>query len=162
MGEVLKRFILFAALVASASAFAGDPFPSSPDPRLTPGSLCGKSSNYRYPERISYCPRDVDSNEKREIIARYDRQLGTRIGWMNRAEFKIDHYIPLCMGGGNELENLWPQHMSVYAHTDPIEELACKKMAEGRLRQADAIKAIRRAKADPQNASVIYDQLKHL
>jgi len=83
------------------------------------------------------------------IIRTYDIELGYDIGRMNRQDFKIDHYIPLCMGGSNETSNLWPQHKSVYFYTDRLEEAACTKMREGRLIQARAIDLIREAKADP-------------
>jgi hypothetical protein len=65
---------------------------------------------------------------------------------MPRGKFKIDHYIPLCMGGSNERANLWPQHESVYTITDPLEQALCAKMSEGKLLQSAAIDLIRQAK----------------
>ena len=52
----------------------------------------------------------VASDEKRDIIATYDKARGFHIGQMQRSQFKIDHYIPLCAGGSNDRDNLWPQH----------------------------------------------------
>ena len=65
---------------------------------------------------------------------------------MDRMKFKIDHFIPLCMGGSNDKSNLWPQHESVYKITDPLEPAMCNKMAEGKLLQAEAIDLIKYAK----------------
>jgi len=65
---------------------------------------------------------------------------------MDRKDFKIDHFIPLCAGGSNDPSNLWPQHKSVYEITDPVEPLICAKMAAGKLDQAYAIKLITTAK----------------
>jgi hypothetical protein len=135
-------------LVGSANLTLAADYPVSPDPRLTPGSLCDRPSEKRYPEGIPYCARRVSSETKREVMVEYDRQLGFRVTQMNRQVFKIDHYIPLCMGGSNEDQNLWPQHESVYAVTDPLEGPMCEKMAKGKLRQSEAVELIKRAKAD--------------
>lgn len=129
---------------------------------MTPGSVCKNPSRYRYPEKIAYCERDVHSSLKREIIAEYDRKLGYRIQSMDRQAFKIDHYIPLCMGGSNRPDNLWPQHRSVYEVTDPLEQVLCEKMALGDIRQAQAIDLIRQAKNDLDKASEIFDYVQGL
>ncbi|QLY27154.1 HNH endonuclease signature motif containing protein [Bdellovibrio sp. KM01] len=138
-------FVLFAILVASVTSHAQEQFPIGPDHNLTPGSLCSRPSEHRYPEGINYCERDVDSDVKRGRFAAYD-QLGFRTRQMDRQAFKIDHYIPLCMGGSNNIDNLWPQHKSVYEITDSLEQLLCQKMAEGKLLQKDAVRIIVQAK----------------
>jgi hypothetical protein len=88
----------------------------------------------------------VTFETKDMLIRLYDRELGYHIQTISRDEFKIDHYIPLCAGGSNDTSNLWPQHKSVYEITDPVEPLVCKKMSAGKLKQADAVKLIVRAK----------------
>lgn len=115
---------------------------------MTPGSLCNSPDELRYPERIKYCQRSVDRDVKQAIIRDYDQKLGYAIESMPRYDFKIDHLIPLCAGGSNSRDNLWPQHKSVYEVTDAMEPLACDKMKAGRLRQADAVRMILRAKLD--------------
>jgi hypothetical protein len=163
-----SSLVFLCALIASSSSSFGnaDPavgaFPSHPDSSLTPGSLCAESGTYRYPERIAYCRRDVSSGEKHEIIRNYDQQLGFQIGKLNRQLFKIDHLIPLCMGGSNEPDNLWPQHQSVYTQTDPMEQVACDKMAQGRLRQNEAVRLIRRGKSDFSQIPSILRELRAL
>ena len=140
------KFITLALLfVVSTSAFAMDQFPKGPDASITPGALCIRPDSHRYPEQINYCERDVDSDTKRGRFAAYD-QLGYRTRSMDRQDFKIDHYIPLCMGGANDSKNLWPQHKSVYVITDGLEQLLCEKMAEGKLLQKEAIKMVMEAK----------------
>ncbi|WP_413561490.1 hypothetical protein [Bdellovibrio sp. HCB209] len=138
-------FVLFALLVASVTSFAQGQFPIGPDQNLTPGQLCSRPDSHRYPEGIDYCERDVDGSTKRARFAAYD-QLGYRTRQMNRQDFKIDHYIPLCMGGSNDVKNLWPQHKSVYEITDSLEQLLCEKMAQGKLLQKDAVRIIMQAK----------------
>jgi len=121
-------------------------FPVGPNDNLTPGKLCDRPDYYRYPEKIAYCERNVEKELKAEIIRTYDRELGFEIGLMNRMDFKIDHLIPLCMGGSNDEDNLWPQHASVYNRTDPLEPALCELMSQGRMKQAEAKERILRAK----------------
>ncbi len=144
------------------SAIAKDRFPLSPDPHLTPGSLCADPDGRRYPERVDVCSRSVNVETKEEIVDLYDRKLGYQIRVMGRRSFKIDHFIPLCMGGSNEMDNLWPQHYSVYELTDKLEEICCLVMEEGRLKQADAIDYIRRGKSDPENAPHLTEEVRGL
>lgn len=142
---------------ASAVAYVGpQAFPIGPNPQMTPGSLCQNPTQIRYPERIKYCQRNVDRSVKQAIIAEYDRRFGFQIQRMDRQLFKIDHYIPLCAGGSNDPSNLWPQHQSVFVITDPLEQLVCQKMQEGRLRQVDAIAIFQRAKNNLQEVPRIY------
>ncbi len=155
----MRNLLAALTLFVSTPLFAADTFPTSPDSALTPGSLCKKADKIRYPEQIAYCSRDVKSDRKKQVIQTYESQLGFEIMQTGREHFKIDHYFPLCMGGSNESDNLWPQHESVYKYTDPLEPIICQKMAEGKLKQAEAIEIIRKAKANPPEAP---EYTKHL
>lgn len=148
-GNLFKLYAAIAALCFSSLTFAyqeNGKFPIGPDPVLTPGALCERPTARRYPEHIAYCERNVSSEEKREIFQKYD-QTGFRTREMQRGAFKIDHLIPLCMGGSNSAKNLWPQHESIYNITDPLEPVLCDKMAQGRLKQQKAVEIILYAKA---------------
>ena len=149
--------LLVLLFVASTSFAADSRYPQGPNETMTPGSVCKNPSRYRYPEKVAYCERDVETQLKRDIIAQYDEKFGYRIQTMDRQAFKIDHYIPLCMGGSNNRNNLWPQHKSVYEITDPLEQLLCEKMALGVLRQAQAMDLIRKAKNDLDQAPEVFD-----
>lgn len=144
--------VFHSQLIFAASEAA---FPLAPHAELTPGSLCDTPNARRYAEEIPYCNRNVSSATKQQIMRTYDQTLGYQILTLDRAQFKIDHYIPLCMGGSNKVDNLWPQHASVYSKTDAIEATACEKMSAGRLRQVEAVEYIRRAKADIRQADEI-------
>lgn len=147
----------------SSSAFSYGPnYPVGPNPILTPGKLCDRPDNFRYAERIAYCSRDVTFESKEILIQKYDQQLGFHIQSMDRADFKIDHFIPLCAGGSNDSQNLWPQHKSIYGVTDPVEPLLCEKMAQGRLGQSDAVKLIIRAKTDLSQVQLVLKTLRGL
>lgn len=156
-------FLLLAACGTSQNSStiqgADGRYPLGPNATKTPGSLCDHPDSYRYPENIPYCERDVSTDLKRAIIAEYDHDLDYSIQSMNRGDFKIDHYIPLCMGGSNHADNLWPQHKSVYQETDPIEPLLCELMSRGVMRQSEAIQIIREAKANLDHCSAIERDL---
>ncbi len=143
----IKVFISVLSLfVLSSPSFARSVFPKNPDAEMTPGSYCSRPNSYRYAERIPYCERNVSSGRKKQIIRDYNEKLGYRIEPGDRSQFKIDHLIPLCAGGSNDDDNLWPQHQSVYNITDELEGLICVKMSQGRLLQKRGIELLMRAK----------------
>ena len=65
---------------------------------------------------------------------------------MSCGDFKIDHFILLSIDNNNNIENLWPQHKSVYNITDDLEQLLFDKIAEGKIKQDDAVRVIREGK----------------
>jgi hypothetical protein len=139
---VIKFFFV---LLFSLQIWAGEAYPVGPNPQVTPGSLC-PSGVKRYPEGITYCERNVKKHTKDAIIRQYDEQFGFHIRQMNRQDFKIDHFIPLSIGGSNDESNLWPQHKSVFSVTDPLEDVLFAKISTGKIKQAEAIRVIREAK----------------
>lgn len=146
----MKIIILLSLLAFTSLAQAqrnNTEFPIRPIPQLTPGKLCDRPTRFRYPENIAYCERDVTVEQKDQVYNAY-RRAGFRLSPQNRSSYKIDHYIPLCMGGSNDNVNLWPQHITIYNITDSLESLACEKMAQGRLSQKEAISVLLRVKND--------------
>jgi len=156
--KVLASLVLGLCFVVNAEATQSN-FPVGPDLNVTPGSFCQHPDEYRYPEHIAYCERDVSGGLKAAIIRQYNEELGFNILGNERGQFKIDHLIPLCAGGSNNQNNLWPQHESVYKRTDMIEQVACEKMSEGVIRQKDAVALILEAKHDLSQAARILRQL---
>ena len=142
---MLKFVVLAFATLICGNLWAYD-FPKGPNPETTPGSYCTHPDSYRYPAHIPYCSRAVNTQEKWQVIDLYNSKFGYRIDQSNRGDFKIDHLIPLCAGGSNEITNLWPQHRSIYTITDPVEPLVCQRMAEGKLTQQRAIELVFQAK----------------
>ncbi len=130
-----------------AELSASDHFPTQPDSTLTPGVRCKNPDEKRYPEKINYCERSVSKSVKDRVIREYDSQLGFSIDHLPRNKIKIDHYIPLCMGGDNAKTNLWPQHEALYSHTDPLETQLCLALARGVITQNEAIDDMLSAKA---------------
>lgn len=156
--------ILWLLVVITNISFAqnaGREFPMGPIAKLTPGELCDRPARYRYPENIAYCERDVSTEQGKEIFANY-RKLGFRLNPNQRSSYKIDHYIPLCAGGSNNNENLWPQHMTIYPITDSLEKLGCDKMALGKITQAKFVTLIKRVKNDLSQANAVRTELSKL
>ena len=117
-----------------------------PDLELTPGELCTAPDSYRYPSQMAYCERNVLTKDKWVIFEIYMKKFNFVVDSENRDKFKIDHYIPLCMGGANSYKNLWPQHESIYLQSDELELLLCERLAEGKITQEVAIQKIKAAK----------------
>lgn len=138
-------FMILLALITNHS-YASPKFPLGPDPELTPGSLCDTPDTFKFSSRIPYCDRNVNSDEKWIIIYKYMSKLQFTIDNSNRKDFKIDHFIPLCLGGSNKMDNLWPQHKSLYKITDELETLLCQKLANGKIDQDQAINIIKAGK----------------
>jgi hypothetical protein len=159
--RAIKFFSVIVVLFLTSLSF-GDAFPIGPNPQKTPGDICENSPNRRYPEGIVYCNRNVDTQLKNQIIKEYDQELGFKIGQMNRGEFKIDHFIPLSIGGSNSKSNLWPQHRSVYTITDPLEQVLSEKISQGKIKQADAIRVIREAKLNLGRVPELFDYVNGL
>lgn len=136
-------------------------YPLNPDPGLTPGSLCTEPDRYRHPEQIPYCERNVNSFLKESIFIAYKRDLGYRLTG-DRNLYKIDHLIPLCAGGSNNRDNLWPQHVKLSIITDQIESVGCEKLSKEKITQKALIELVIRAKMDLTQAPKILKGLKKL
>jgi hypothetical protein len=168
----MRLAFVLAAILITACGPSADPasyldarptdeerYPLNPEESITPGTRCQNPSEYRYPERIPYCSRSVSTSLKNKIIKTYDSTFGYAIGSMPRNDFKIDHYIPLCMGGSNEAANLWPQHKSVYIYTDDLEQKLCLHLERGRIKQVEAISYIKYVKNNLDEAERIEQEI---
>jgi len=160
-GKKMKWYLFLLLIISSLNAFAID-FPQSPHAQITPGSLCDTPTEYRYPEHINYCERDVSSDLKNAIFEDYRKRIGYTLSIRNRADYKIDHFIPLCAGGSNKQNNLWPQHVTVFNTTDPMESLGCEKLKLGRITQKDLVALIRLAKLNLQEVPRVLQRLRSL
>jgi hypothetical protein len=115
---------LIAIMVAVVPALAEE-LPIRPDDTLTPGvvastdpaDVCGVVDGLTYSKRHRQTPQEL----KREVYAAYHVNPAGR-------DFEIDHRVPLCIGGADVRENLWPQegwqHPS-YHDKDRLEAFVC-------------------------------------
>lgn len=141
------------------SEYASKTYPSHPESQVTPGSLCKKTTRKRHPEQVNYCKRDVSKSRKEAVIETYDRDFGYSITSQNRSQFKIDHYIPLGIGGSNEKDNLWPQHKTFFSRTDIIEQRLFDLMTAGKIKQIEAVQIIKDVKFDTTTAEKVREEL---
>lgn len=108
----MKKIIL-AVLFMPLGSMAYDFLPNK---SLTPGAYASGSvkeiCEAGYPERS----RNVSQSTKKKVYERYNVDISTCKGGC-----KIDHLIPLSIGGSNDITNLWPheytQFWSVYKKT---------------------------------------------
>lgn len=156
----MKILLLICFIPQALNAAPRMRYPYSPDFSLTPGDLCQIPSEYRYPERIAYCERDVNFWQKEIVFINY-RKIGYSLSG-ERNKYKIDHFIPLCLGGSNELTNLWPQYFTVSEKTDPLEPIACAALAKGKITQREVIDLIMSAKLDLTKVPATIKRLKKL
>jgi len=155
------KIILFTLLMTlSFSSRAGNAYPRFPDPRITPGSLCDTPDTYRYPEQIPYCERALNSFDKELVFMEY-----RKAGWSlsgERSQYKVDHFFPLCAGGSNNPDNLWPQYYTISKLTDSLEALGCEVLGKGNITQKELIELIIKAKLNTKEVPVVLKQLKKL
>ncbi len=150
--EITSAIIIFLALTLLSPqifALAGPlRFPFTPIQQQTPGDMCNTKNSdfaeYRYKEKIPYCKRNVSTELKAEIYARYG------VKPQCRDEFTIDHFIPLSIGGSNSIRNLWPEHKSIKQTRFNLEVSIFTKVKSGELTQRQAINIIAREKLNPQ------------
>jgi len=100
--------------------------PIRPDDALTPGvvastdptDVCSVIDGLTYSKRHRHTPLEL----KQEVYAAYHVNREAR-------NFEIDHRVPLCLGGADVRENLWPQegwqHPS-YHDKDRLETAVCR------------------------------------
>ena len=102
----MKWLITFSALFVLASGICAQEA-LLPNPKLTPG-------------RIAQTEKDrggVTVEMEQKVFARY------RLPWASRAAFKIDHLIPLELGGADTIDNLWPQSLRARPYGPDRKEL---------------------------------------
>jgi hypothetical protein len=101
-----------------------------PNPKLTPGKIARKDKDRK----------GITEEMERHVFNRY------HIPWRRRPEFKVDHLIPIELGGADVVDNLWPQ--SLYARPYSVErkELLTQhllaRIAAGKMTLAQAQKEI--------------------
>lgn len=101
------------------------------DPICTPGAvdpipvaqLCSESTRTR---------RHVSESTKRAVFAEYG------IYGEERRRYVIDHRVPLEIGGGNDIRNLWPELRDAAERKDRLEDKARRDVCSGRVTLGEA------------------------
>jgi hypothetical protein len=125
---------LFLAIALSSlfGANAGPHETLIPNAKLTPG-------------RVAVSEKDrhgVTAAMEQKVFRRY------HLPWARRAEFKIDHLIPLELGGADTIDNLWPQKITARPYgsdrKELLTEVLLQKVRDGKMTLAQAQEEIRR------------------
>ncbi len=136
----LPRIVVLSNFFLILVHFNAYSYPLVPDEKITTGALCDPSDNdfddYRYPEKIAHCKRDVSSSLKRKVYELYN------ISKECRKRYTVDHFIPLSIGGDNSLENLWPEHVLVKETRPDFEQSIFESVATGEISQQEAIELV--------------------
>lgn len=77
---------------------------SLPDPECTPGAIFATTPVEKicvsgYTKTVRDVPTSLKKRVYRSYTIPYPQPFGT---------FELDHYIPLALGGSNDIANLWP------------------------------------------------------
>ena len=124
------------------------PYPAwvLPDPHLTPGDI-----NQNITEQVIRDPnfrtskyRDVTTDEKKLDAQEYD------VSWADHRKYEFDHFIPVEIGGSNDIKNLWPEplHLNVRGYDlgsktkDKVEDALGELVKSGQMPLAEAQKEI--------------------
>ncbi len=107
------------------------------------GDLCDTADKdfdgFRYQAHIPHCRRNVSHETKREVA----HSFGIFDGY---EKYEIDHYIPLSIGGSNELDNLWPLPVPVARAKSELEGRIHQEVVRGEISQDQAIERVKRWK----------------
>lgn len=127
--QFVRAALLFGFVLLVGNVRAEDA--SLPNPKLTPGRVARGDEDRR----------GVTLEMERKVFARY------RLPWSRRAQFKIDHLIPLELGGADSIDNLWPQSLRSKPYgTDRKElltEILRSRIAKGQITLEQAQEQIR-------------------
>ena len=121
-----KRIMCTALLVLGLAVVAQAGEDMLPNRKLTPGRIARKDKDRQ----------GVTEEMERKVFSRY------HIPWRQRLEFKVDHLIPLELGGADAVENLWPQRLNIRPYNALRKELLTQcllaRIAAGKMTLAKA------------------------
>ncbi|MGP6158355.1 MAG: HNH endonuclease [Vulcanimicrobiaceae bacterium] len=92
-----------------------------PDVSLTPGAVADTDPRVVCAYGYASARRHVSYAERDAVYREYGIPRGTR-STSPRRGYRIDHLVPLELGGANSVGNLWPQHLADSKRKDRVEE----------------------------------------
>jgi len=108
----VNLFLAVLTLTIATSALAQEAL--LPNPKLTPGRIAERDKDRG----------GVTLKMEKKVFSRY------RLPWPRRAEFKIDHLIPVELGGADTIDNLWPQSLRAKPYGADRKELLTEVFLE--------------------------------
>jgi hypothetical protein len=95
--------------LASSSTKAGPAY-VYPNPSLTPGAELTTDASTICTPGYASSVRDVSTATKKQVYAEYGVSYPQAPG-----AYEVDHFIPLEIGGSNDIRNLWPETSDTHA-----------------------------------------------
>lgn len=141
MNRFLAALALASALSSSALAAAVSDG-TRPDDRVTPGEIRTTDRAKIVGVNTSEV-RNVSSALKLAVYRRYGMTgpSDTIPGTNHQGPFEVDHRLPLCAGGSNDITNLWIQAgdgPGNFHFKDALEDRICRKLKKGLVTVAQA------------------------
>jgi hypothetical protein len=109
-----------------------------PDARLTPGAVLSVTAAQVSVAGYSSKVRNVPASEKRAVYAEYHLAYPQKAG-----AYECDHFIPLCLGGSNSTQNLWPEPAPQFHWKDGLEVYLWHEVREHTVSLSEAQREIR-------------------
>ena len=104
---------------------------------LTPGMTLDVSADEVCVPGYAKSVRNVTETKKKRVYAAYKIEYPQPTG-----SIETDHWIPLSLGGNNEIENLWPMRAPQFREKDLVEFYLWRQVCKGAMSLSEAQKAI--------------------
>jgi hypothetical protein len=112
-----------------------------PDYSLTPGDIMTTDTNTICTKGYTTTVRDVSESLRRRVFQEYGISYPPQSG-----AYELDHFIPLELGGSNDITNLFPEPAEPkpgFHEKDLVENYLHKQVCDGHMTIQDAQTAIR-------------------
>ncbi len=106
----MYKFILTFSLLFSSVAIAQVDLPNKD---VTPGAILNTDLSKVCVSNYSKGVRDVSESLKKKVYKLYNVPVEQRGSYNGVMVSKIDHLVPLSIGGANDITNLWPHYFNV-------------------------------------------------
>jgi len=107
-----------------------------PDPSLTPGAVFTTDASTICTPGYASGVRDVSTATKEQVYAEYGVSYPQALG-----AYEVDHFIPLEIGGSNDITNLWPEPATPtpgFHQKDQFENFEHGQVCNGTISTAEA------------------------
>lgn len=99
-----------------------------PDKSLTPGAINRSVTKKEICEQGTKRLRHVSPAMKCQVYRRYHLSCDQPKG-----AYEVDHFIPLSLGGSNDIENLFPQPSPEFHWKDKVEFFLYRQMCDNKI-----------------------------
>lgn len=110
-----------------------------PDANCTPGAVFNVTADQVCTPGYASSVRNVPQSEKNQVYAEYG------ITSHASGQYEVDHFIPLELGGSNDISNLWPEPASPtpgFHQKDQVENYLHSQVCSGAMSLSAAQNAI--------------------